>query len=86
MKPSCAFVENLKWMETLFKTYHGENSLKPGKASVMALTNDIAAIVSLPKDVITFFVRYRTFFRICILNQNMIQERRNKNKKKKKKS
>ena len=67
-------------MEKLFKTYHGEKHLKAGKASVATLAGDIANLISLPKDVISFYVKCRIFFRIRILNQNMVKERRDKRK------
>lgn len=75
MKPSSEFLKQLEEMEGLFKCYHGEKELKPGKESVKTVTNDIATYVELPLDVIRFFVRCRIFFRMRILNRNIKSSR-----------
>ena len=79
-KPTCEFLEKLKDMEKLFQIYHGEKDLKAGRNSVKTLADEIAKHVILPLDVITFFVRCRTFFRIRILNKDMKKIRSEKRK------
>lgn len=71
MTPTSDFFDKIKVMEKLFICHHGETLLKTGKDVVNLLSDDIANFVSLPKDVIVFFVRRRTFFRILMLNRNM---------------
>lgn len=73
--PTREFWEELKMMEKLFKCYHGENSLKPGKGAIFKLAANISQYVSSPADVITFFVRCRLFFRMRVLNRGMTSNR-----------
>ena len=79
MEPSAEFLEKLKSMEKLFKTYNGEK-LKPRKGVVCDLAHIIEMSVSLPFKVIEFFVRCRMFFRMRVLNAQ-ISSNRQKNKK-----
>lgn len=69
MSPSTKFFEQLKYMENLFKCYHGNNDLRSGKKSIKTLSNIISEYVALPSEVVTYFVRCRMFFRIRILNR-----------------
>ena len=80
MKPYQSFFEQLKKMEYHFKCHHGEHKLKPGKAAVFSLSRDIAKLVSLPVDVITYFVRCRMFFRMRNLNRKICSSRKNVHK------
>ena len=80
MKPYQSFFEQLKKMDYLFKCHHGEHKLKPGKAAVFSLSRDIAKLVSLPVDVITYFVRCRMFFRMRNLNRKICSSRKNVHK------
>lgn len=82
-KPSCEFFEKLKVMEKAFIAFHGENYLKPGKGVMKGLATDISKIVDLPIEVITYFVRCRTFFRMRVLNRNIISSRKEVSKMKK---
>ena len=82
-KPSKEFVDQVKTMEKMFICYHGEKSLKPGKGAVKELSLEIANIMELPLDLVTYFVRCRTFFRIRILNRDIISSRKIVNKVKK---
>lgn len=70
MTPSPDFYEKLNLMEKLFKCYHGEKLLKPGKACKSNLTKIICKHVNLPEKVIAYFVRLRVFLRIRNLNRN----------------
>lgn len=78
MKPSQYFFEQLKTMENLFTCHHGKYELKPGKSAVKTLTSDVAKFVSLPVDVITYFVRCRMFFRMRTLNRKNSSSTRKK--------
>ena len=83
MKPSFEFLEQLKSMEKMFKCYHGLKTLKPGKTCVQKASSLIAELVSLPKEVITYFVRCRMFFRMRVLNKKLISSKKTVNKLKK---
>lgn len=71
MAPSTEFFKELKHMETHFKTYHGNNELKPEKISIHNMAEEISKYVTLPSDVIEYFVGCRLFFRMRILNRNL---------------
>ena len=71
MTPSHEFHEKIKLMEKLFVCYHGTKSLKPGKQCMHNLSRLISRQVSLPNDVIKYFVRCRVFFRMRNLNRQM---------------
>ena len=60
--PSAEFFNKLKIMEKLFKVYHGEKLLRPGKGVIRSLAHHIENCVALPSKVIIFFVRCRMFF------------------------
>ena len=83
MKPTSEFFEKLKMMEKFFQTYHGVKTLKASRNSIKTLANEISKLVILPLEVITFFVRCRTFFRMRILNRDMKNTRCEKRKMKK---
>jgi len=69
-QPSTAFFEQMKQMEKLFKCFHGETDLKPGKNSIKELTERISGLVeSVPEEVVTFYIRCRVFFRMRVLNK-----------------
>ena len=70
--PSAEFFEKLKIMEKLFKLYHGEKLLRPGKGVIRFLANHIENCVSLPSKVVLFFVRCRMFFRMRVLNTQSV--------------
>lgn len=71
MKPSDYFFKKLEKMEACFNVYHGKTALKPGYNVVKNLSASICPIVDLAIDVVTFFVRCRTFFRIRELNRRI---------------
>ena len=70
-------------MERMFICYHGEKSLRPGKGAIRSLSEKIAELVSLPDEVISYFVRCRLFFRIRILNKGNDQSKKLQDKLKK---
>ena len=70
-------------MEKAFIAFHGKKYLKPGKGVMKGLAADISKIVDLPIEVITYFVRCRTFFRMRVLNRNITSSRKEVNKMKK---
>ena len=74
-KPSSEFYKHLQVMGGLFNSFHGEKGLKPGKGAVTTLSSLMKEHISLPYEVITFYVRCRTFFRIRILNRANRNER-----------
>ena len=81
MTPSQEFYENLRLMENLFKCYHGEKGLKPGKGCMSNLSMLISRHIRLPEEVVAYFVRLRVFLRIRVLNRN-IRDTSNKAQKK----
>lgn len=68
MKPNDEFLRKLQIMGQLFNCYHGETTLKPGKAVMTKLAKEMQQHVDLPEEVLKFYVRCRTFFRMRILN------------------
>lgn len=80
MKPSDDFFQHLQMMETLFGCHHGEKTLKPGKGAIKQLTSDITKFVSLPTDVIAYYVRCRIFFRMRELNRTIKSARKQSRK------
>lgn len=82
MTPDDEFYEQLKVMEKLFACYHGTKKLKAGKHCMSKLSRLISKHVSLPADVIKYFVRCRVFFRMRILNRQMADTSKKKKKKK----
>lgn len=81
--PSDEFQEQLMTMENLFKCHHGQTELKPGKGAIKILAEQITNLVSLPADVVQYFVRCRMFFRMRILNRNCNKQKQNDRKLKK---
>lgn len=69
--PKDDFLKKLQAMERLFVCYHGQKTLRPGKDSMKNLTKEICKYISLPYEIVNFFVKCRVFFRIRILNNNM---------------
>ena len=49
-------------MEKMFKTYNGENTLKPGNGILYDLARHIENCVSLPSGVILFFCQMLDVF------------------------
>ena len=68
-RPSEEFFMKLEKMESCFNVSHGETSLKQGHQSVRNLSFYISSMIDLPADVVTFFVKCRTYFRIRELNK-----------------
>ena len=70
-------------MENMFLCHHGDKDLKPGKGVINSLTESIKNCLvgenDLPIEVIRFYVRCRTFFRIRRLNRDITQVRNKKN-------
>ena len=83
MKPKKDFLEKLETMERMFLCYHGEKSLKAGQKVIQSLAVMMYEHISLPKEVIKYFVRCRTFFRIRVLNRHIASSRKINNKMKK---
>lgn len=71
VKPSEEFIPKLRKMGKIFKSYHGNNTLQCGKSAMSSLAEHMTHYVDLPTEVITFYVRCRTFFRMRILNNKM---------------
>ena len=67
--PSDEFVQKLEKMERIFKCHHGDTGLKGGSKAIQKLTSDIRIFVQLPEEVIRYFVKYRMFFRLRVLNR-----------------
>lgn len=61
MAPSMDFFKELKRMEALFKTYHGNDELKPEKNAIHNMVEAISKHVTLPSEVIKYFVKCRLF-------------------------
>ena len=88
IQPTSEFLEMVKVMEKMFLCHHGNKTLKPGKGAIQLLTELInnclnGEKVTLHIDVIKFYVRFRTFFRMRILNRDIMPERSKQNKMKK---
>lgn len=88
LQPSEEFLVHLKTMEKMFLWYHGEKYLKLGKGATDKLADLISECfksnnITLPYEVIKFFVRCRTFFRIRVLNRSISSLRKAQNKMKK---
>lgn len=79
-QPNNEFFEKLKIMEKLFLCHYRENGLKPGKGTIKMLAADMSKLVSLPIDVISFFIRCRMFFRMRELYKNIISSRKHSKK------
>ena len=88
VQPKAEFLEKVKIMENMFLCNHGNKDLKPGRGAIELLTESIRKCfdsnqVSLPLEVIRFYVRCRTFFRMRILNRDITQLKSKQNKMKK---
>ena len=77
-KPSNEFLGKVRTMEKKFICHHGKKTLQPGKEAIKKLSAQIAELVSLPAEVVTLFIRCRTFFRIKILNRGLLETKKNK--------
>lgn len=76
-QPMPEFLKKLELLGRHFKCHHGENTLKPGKEAVGQLAKDMCKFVDLPVEVITYYVRCRTFFRIRKLNRGILASNQN---------
>lgn len=74
-EPSNYFFKPLQEMETYFKLYNGEKSLKPGTDTVKTMTQVLAKYIKLSEEVIRMFVKCRMFFRMRILNKDIKSSR-----------
>lgn len=70
-QPCSDFKGKLSLMGKLYECYHGKDSLIPGKNANRKVTQYMQQHVDLPEEVIAFYVRCRTFFRIRILNKKL---------------
>lgn len=60
---STEFLKKLEILGPIFKCYHGEQTLKSGNGAIGKLARDMCEFVDLPSEMITFYVKCRTFFR-----------------------
>lgn len=73
--PSDSFSSQILVMREVFKAVHGEG-LREGTMCVQTLTSEMErAGVDLPPDVISFFARISTFFRMRHLNKIIRQNK-----------
>lgn len=74
--PNKDFLEKLIIMEKLFNCYHGNSLLKAEENAFKNLTTYMVQLVSLPEDVIAYFIKCRVFFRMRILNRKLSEKAR----------
>jgi len=68
-------------LEQLFRKHHGDNELRCERSSIINLTNVALVALDIPKDVVEFYIRCRTYFRIRRLNKQNTPNARKERKK-----
>lgn len=58
----------------MFDCYHEGKELKPGKGAIKTLAAEVAKYTDLDSEVIIFYIRCRTFFRLRKLNREMVKQ------------
>lgn len=73
-QPTPEFLKKLKVIENMFDCYHKGKELKPGKGAIKTLAAEVAKYTDLDSEVIIFYIRCRTFFRLRKLNSEMVKQ------------